>query len=75
MLYLGGTNGDIYFKCDKKRGGPRTCQEIRIWFEKEIKSSNIIKLSKQTGGMLTFKFQKPAIFAIGKDLGQCLGFA
>ena len=75
LLFDLTTDEMLYFKCEKKRGGPRTCQEIRIWFEKEIKSSNIIKPSKQTGGMLTFKFQKPAIFAIGKDLGQCLGFA
>lgn len=74
LLFDLTTDKMLYFKCEKQRGGPRTCQEIRNWFEKEIKSTNILKISKQSGGMFTFIFQKPAIFAIGKDLGQCLGF-
>ena len=64
-----------YFDCVKTRGGPRNCQAIRDWFEKQISATGVISIGKQSNGALTIKFLKKSIAIISRDLSQCLGFS
>ena len=66
-------NETHFIKCDKNNG-PRTCQDIRTWFEQLTKRNNVISLKKQNDGSYTIVFNKKAIVIFGRDLSQILGF-
>ena len=66
-------NETHFIKCDKNRG-PRNCQNIRTWFDRQTKTNNDISLKKQNDGSYTIVFNKKAIVIFGRDLSQLLGF-
>ena len=66
-------NETHFIKCDKNNG-PRTCKDIRSWFEKEMNKNNNISLKKLNDGSYTIVFNKKAILIFGRDLSQLFGF-
>ena len=62
-----------YFECPRDNGGPRTCEEIVLWFENQIRER--VEVHKLPYGNLSLIFKKPTILIIGRDLGQCMGFS
>ena len=73
LAYNVEDNTSEYFECPRDNEGPRTCEEIVLWFENQIRER--VEVHKLPYGNLSLIFKKPTILIIGRDLGQCMGFS
>ena len=74
LIYNIETDEISHFRCPKGKSGPRTCEEIIKWFEKEAKKNGPTQITRDNDmENYTLVFGSKSILIIGRDLAQCLG--